>query len=59
MLLRQKPNNISQFVSVTDKNLFTTLHQHGYIPLYLYDGIYYFEKNIEIENFIKQYKVVR
>lgn len=59
MVLIRKPENEDKYKVVKDFHLSLWLQRNGFHPRYMYDGVYYYYKDKEVEDAIKIYKAMQ
>lgn len=58
MLIRMKPINDKKYLKVTDECA-KMYNDNGFVPMYYYDGIWYYKKTKDLQNFVKKnFKIV-
>lgn len=55
MLLRQKPTNPNKYY-ITKNEESQVLQHNGFIPKYIWNECFYFEKSVELNDFLKVVK---
>lgn len=54
MLIRQKPENIKDFISVNDSSINNDLQINGFMPMYFWDKVFYYKLSNELKKFIEE-----
>ena len=52
MIMRQKPDNESNFIIIDDDVLAQNLARNNFMPRYMWDGVFYYTISPELRKFL-------